>query len=324
MRYKQMMLISLLTALSILLFSKWCHPNSSQQTAPSSSGAANSAADSGTHQERDGPQVVWEHLRFDNRIIPLTGEIDIGNRYLSTVLLVVETNSGGTKRCSGVIIDRSLVLTAGHCVCSGRRLVTSGGEHSILDTSVCADVATVETVFYISQGDSSYSGARRDVYTGAVRVHPHFKIVLDKQGQLMSSVADLAVVHLRRPLKEELHAVSLADTPVQIDESVVIAGYGYDEISNIYDDDRRFSRNRVLQFSQASAEVALVEQPGQHPYRADSGGPCLREGPTGVVLVGISTRSLGSGATFMSTHAYNGWIEDEIQFQRKASKLIPD
>lgn len=316
MRYKQMMLISLLTALSILFFSRWCQPHSSQQTAASS--------ETGTSQGMDASQVVWEHLRFDNRVIPLTGEIDIGNRYLSTVLLVVETTPGETKRCSGVIIDRSLVLTAGHCVCSGRRPAISDGEGSILDASSCADVATVETAFYIPRGDSGHAGARRDVYDGAVRVHPHFKLVLGKQGQLMSSVADLAVVHLRRPLKEELPAVSLANTPAQLDEVVVIAGYGYDEISNIYDDDRRFSRNRVLQFSRVSAEVAMVEQPGQHRYRADSGGPCLREGPTGAVLVGISTRSLGSGATFMSTHAYRGWIEDEIQLQRKASKPASD
>lgn len=328
MRYKHTLLISLLAALSILLFSQWRGSHSPLEgPASASSDAATtiSSVDGGSTGEGDAPQAIWRPLQFENRIIPLTGKIDVGNRYLSTVMLVVQTSAGETKRCSGVVIGRELVLTAGHCVCFGRRLATADEEGFILDASGCASIATVGTALYIAQGDGADSaGARRDVYTGVVRVHPDFKIILDKQMRLISSVADLAVVRLRKPLAEDLHAVELADTPVQTNEAVVIVGYGYDEIANVYDEDRRFSMNRVLQFSQSNREVVLVEQPGQHHYRADSGGPCLREGPDSVVLVGISTRSLGTGSTFLSTHGYRGWIEDEIQLQRKAENPTPD
>jgi hypothetical protein len=56
-----------------------------------------------------------------------------------------------------------------------------------------------------------------------------------------------------------------------------------------------------------------IEQPGGHHYKGDSGGPCLREGSGGAVLVGISSRNLGEGEAITSTYEYRDWLLDEIQ-----------
>ena len=154
--------------------------------------------------------------------------------------------------------------------------------------------------------------SRTDVFRGRIHAHPSLRIVLDPRGGMVSSQADLAVVLLDEPVKQELRLVPLADSAVQVGESIVVVGYGYDELADGYDGERRMSRNKIIRAPTPADERAAFEQPGHHLYKGDSGGPCLREGPSGPELVGISSRNLGEGATFTSIHPYRDWVRAQL------------
>jgi hypothetical protein len=71
--------------------------------------------------------------------------------------------------------------------------------------------------------------------------------------------------------------------------------------------------NRVIRLTTAADDRILIDQPGGHRYREDSGGPCLRQGAAGPMLVGISSRWLGKGAAFTSIHGYQAWLRDAVR-----------
>jgi hypothetical protein len=249
--------------------------------------------------------------------------VDVANRYPSAVWVNVEFSKATRGFCSGAIIARRLILTAGHCVCQRRILSETGGSHSLIDGSACAETATVKTVVYnpgeTRVGAASSHGAYQQ---GIVRPHPELRVLLDAQGQVMSSHADLALIHLEEPLDKEFMPVPLADKELQLRESVVIVGSGYDEAAGVYDAERRHSRTTVTELLPSGGGRMRLEQPGGHHYRGDSGGPCLREGSEGTVLVGISSRNLGEGGTLTSIYPYRDWLLGEIQ-RAKSTKPAP-
>jgi hypothetical protein len=128
------------------------------------------------------------------------------------------------------------------------------------------------------EDDANSSSA---IYFGAVHPHPAFRVLLNDQGEVVSSVADLALIHLEGPVAEAISPVSMAGAEVQ----PPVAG------------DSRF----------------LVRQPSGHTYKGDSGGPCLREASGQSLLVGISSRNLGRGAACMSIHDYREWVRSELK-----------
>lgn len=169
------------------------------------------------------------------------------------------------------------------------------------------------TLLYNSGDAGQEPGSRGRYQPGAVRPHPELKVLLDAQGLVMSSHADLALVVLEHAAEPPYRPFPLATTAVQLQESITLVGSGYDETAHAYDGERRFSRNKVTAVLPSGSGNMRIEQPEGHHYRGDSGGPCLREGPEGPMLVGISSRNLGGGETFTSIHEYRAWLQDEIR-----------
>jgi hypothetical protein len=255
-----------------------------------------------------GTPPAEEPLPFKAPGSHLAGTLDVRNRHVATVLIETPTlmEAGIDGQCSGVLIGPQVILTAGHCVCTKQS---------------CASRADVTTLFYDPPrgGSESMPGYKSRTYTGnEVRPHPQFKLLLDEQERADDASADLAVILLEEPVGVAFSPIALADRDVHAGETFVMAGYTYDKIVGGISGQRRFSRYQIEELMPPGDERALFKQPGRELYRGDSGGPCLREGPQELVLVGISSRGLGKSPTFTRTYPYRDWLASEL---KRAARL---
>ncbi len=198
----------------------------------------------------------------------------------------------------------------------------AGGESKTrIDSSSCAKTAMVTTVKYTPPTSEKGIGSRTQEYAGEVQPHPSINVVLDGDGNIISSEADLAVIFLEVPVEGSFPPVELAETEAKVGELLVMVGYGSDEVLGTLGGKRRFRENPVTKV--LASGRGLFDQPKWNSYRGDSGGPCLRETGSGTQLVGILSRGLGKEASFTSTYGYRDWLHEEIQRAAKASAAMP-
>jgi hypothetical protein len=159
-------------------------------------------------------------------------------------------------------------------------------------------------------------------YEGRVRPHPEFAFLLDNQGAIRSSRADLATILLDSPSEENLPPVLWAETEVQTDELLVMAGYGQDNRWGGTPGIRYFRTNQVTQVLDAPRGRVLYEQRGAFLYNGYAGGPSFRELGSKRWLVGIAGQGSERELSFTSLRPFKDWLQAEVRHAAGSAPVL--
>lgn len=247
----------------------------------------------------------------------LAGEMDVKNRYASTVMLS-RRDSFELPDCSGILLASQLVLTAASCFCAVMAQPPRTPPHrSHADASSCPKRVFATTVVYGEVGDPKLqeltTNMRFQSSAGSFKPHPQFALTLNERGSIVEGRADLAVILLDTPLQDKSAEVLLAPEEVKPGEFLIMAGYGHDAAVGGFYGARYFRRNRVVGPPDTQAGLFRYELQGASAYNGFDGGPCFREAEGHSWLVGVASVRATGELECASTTAYRDWLLEEIR-----------
>jgi trypsin len=185
---------------------------------------------------------------------------DSGSDTSAVVRLSISLSDGTVGTCTGTVISPSAVLTAAHCfafnrVSSVRVIVTSNGE-------------------------------KRAIASSGLSVHPGFTV--SSEGVFFN---DVAIVRVATTLP--VAPVRLLARPLgpQVNEEVVVAGYGQRDSSSGAEDDVVAGRAVIRVVTENHIRIDYRDGES-HPCRGDSGGALFVEQDGGALaVVGVVSQS---------------------------------
>ena len=122
-------------------------------------------------------------------------------------------------------------------------------------------------------------------------------------------------------MKKPLAFVSLNESEVQENETLVMAGYASDRRFGGIAGIRYFRQNKVTLIPEVPDGRILYQQQGSFLYNGYTGGPCFREDENHQWLVGIASIGSDRELSFTSTYFFRDWLRNELQ--RAATAASP-
>jgi hypothetical protein len=211
--------------------------------------------------------------------------------------------------CTGTMIAKNIILTAGHCVYLGgldyslRGFMTNGvyGPNDSIELKVGGQRLSSEvkiTFVHPSWGDAVRTG----------------KIDPSHGTALMQEIHDMALIVLKEPLPSNGIA-TISDDPVNIGESITMNGYGCEQLGGRSTEALKVGEVAISKIN----HNVLIAPYGQDAELCpgDSGGPAYRKGSNSeIVGVNVFRADEEGGFGFSrvdSQLGINAWIREKMK-----------